>query len=97
MAANVEHYFTPRHDPNVQRRSPAAGGGQALPMGTDTGDLLVWNATAGAWEVLAKPAGWAMLIAGADGVPYWLPSPDWPGLLGYLAVDGDTGEIYWRT
>jgi hypothetical protein len=62
-------------------------------MGTDTGDLLMWNATTGAWEVLAKPAGWAILITNAAGMPQWLLAPSNP-TGSYLGAD-DAGVIEW--
>ena len=46
MAANVEHFFTPHHDPYVQRRGPGPAGGGF--MGFEGGDL-----------VYARPAGGA--------------------------------------
>lgn len=57
-------------DKERMRPKAGVGGGGSIPPGANAGDMLVWNGTA--WIVLAKPAGLAILVAGADGIPVWL-------------------------
>ena len=53
-----------------ERARPKANRALILPPGVNAGDLLIWDGAA--WIVLAKPAGLAILVAGADGIPVWL-------------------------
>jgi len=67
----------------VGQQGPAGPGGGTLPDGTNTGDIIRYNAVTGDWESCAEPFEFQGIVL----VPMALPGAPVDGMVGFNIAD----------